>query len=319
MNNIEAKAIGFDHYGGLDVLEERNILVEISSLHDVIVKIERAGVNPVDTMFRSGGMSGGRPLDHFWIPGSEVQGEIVAMREPVAGLAIGDKVIGKPGRGGYAEYVALSHQNVFKIPEGMSLDEAAGFSGTASTAYWGLHGGFYNIQPGQTIAVVGASGSVGSYAVQLLKDFDVRIIAAASPKNRDYVLSLGADIFIDYTDQAQVNEYAGQADFVMDASLFNKGEKTALTLAKENATYMGMTTLPDPSLRPDVERVFLSRTAEMTNAIAMPALFNFYRKHGLTIKTGYVLPFTLDGVKEAHQMIEENRQPGKIILSREAE
>ncbi|MGX6962323.1 NADP-dependent oxidoreductase [Vagococcus xieshaowenii] len=318
MTNIEGNAIGFDHYGSVEVLEERLVKVAMSDLHDVIIKIERAGINPVDTMFRSGAMSGGRPLDHFWIPGSEVQGEVVAMKQPVEGLAIGDKVIGKPGRGGYAEYVALSHQNVFKIPEGMSLDEAAGFSGTASTAYWGLHGGFYDIQPNQTIAVIGASGSVGSYLVQLLKAFDVTIIAAASERNRAYVLGLGADIFIDYSDSEQVAKYAGQADFVIDASLFNRGEKTALTLAKQHATYMGMTTLPDPSLRPDVKRVFLSRTAEMTNSIAMPALFSFYQQYGLTIKNGYVLPFTLEGAKEAHQMIEENRQPGKIILSREA-
>ena len=90
-----------------------------------------------------------------------------------------------------------------------------------------------------------------------------------------------------------------------------------MTLAKENATYMGMTTLPDSSHRPDVKRVFLSRTAEMTNAIAMPALFDFYRKHRLIIKIGYILPFTLEGAKEAHHIIEGKRQAGKIILSRE--
>ena len=314
---VEGKAIGFEQYGGLEVLEEKHLNFELSELHDVMIKIERAGVNPVDTMFRSGAMSGGRPLDHFWIPGSEVQGEIVAMKQPVDGLKIGDKVIGKPGRGGYAEYVALSHHNVFKVPAGMSLDEAAGFSGTASTAYWGLHGGFYKIQPGQTIAVIGASGSVGSYLVQLLKAFDVKVIASASEANREFVLSLGVDVFIDYKNPDQINEWAGTADFVIDASLFNKGEKVALDLAKENATYMGMTTLPDASLRPDVKRVFLSRTPEMTNELAMPALFDFYEKHGLVIKIGYILPFTLEGVKEAHHIIDEERQAGKIILSRE--
>lgn len=313
---VKSKAIGFSSYGSSDVFEEKEVVLPLNTTNNVLVKVERVGINPVDAFIRSGKMSGGRPLNGFQVLGSEVQGEIVKLYTPVSGLSVGDKVLVRPGRGGYAEYVSTNAQNVFPIPETMSLDEAAAFSATAVTAYWGLHG-FYDIKEGQTIAVVGASGSVGSYLVQLAKPLNVKIIAVASGKNKDYLEQLGADVFIDYNDEQAIQKYAKTADFVMDASLFNAGEKVALTLVKENGTYLGMTTLPDPSIRPDVHLIFLGRTPEMTQEKALTAINDFIKEYGLDVKIAYRLPLSLDGVKEAHRLIEGTRQSGKIILSKE--
>jgi NADPH:quinone reductase len=311
---MKATAIGFSQYGDIDMFETKEIDVHVNALNNVLVKVERIGLKPVDAFIRSGNMSGGKPLTRFQVLGGEVQGEIVAFDAPVSGLAVGDKVIVRPGQGGYATYVSTNAKNVFKIPADMSLDFAASFSATTSTAYWALHGHFYDIQPGDTVAVVGASGSVGSYIVQLAQSFDVNIIGVASGKNKDFILSLGADVFVDYNDEEAVAKYAKTADVVFDASLFNAGEDVALALAKEHATYIGMTTLPSEAKRPDVARVFLSRTKEMTNDVAMPALFDFYETNGLQDHIAYKLPFTLDGVKEAHTLLASSRKSGKILL-----
>lgn len=257
---------------------------------------------------------GGRALNRFTVLGNELQGEIVELYEPLDGFAIGDKVIVRSSGGGYATHIAANNKNVFKIPEDMPLDFAGSFSATASTAYWGLHGGFYPLKDGDTIAIVGASGSVGSFLVQLAQEWDVKIIAVASKKNEARLKELGADIFVDYRDPEAIEQHGKTADFVLDASLFNAGEHAALILAKENATYVSMTTLPDNSYRPDVKRVFLSRTPAMTNDIVIPYLFDFYEKHGLADQIAYTLPFTVDGVKEAHRLLEGTRNSGKIIF-----
>lgn len=311
---MEATAIGFSAYGDVDVFEAQQVNVEVNHLKNVLVKVEHIGVNPVDAFIRNGNMSGGRALNRFTILGNELQGEIVELYEPIDGLAVGDKVIVRSNGGGYATYVAVNDKSVFKIPKDMPLDFAGSFSATASTAYWGLHGGFYPLKDGDTIAIVGASGSVGSFLVQLAQAWDVKIIAVASGKNEARLKELGADIFVDYRDPDAIEHYAKSADFVLDASLFNAGEHAALTLAKDNATYIGMTTLPDNSYRPDVKRVFLSRTPAMTNDIVIPYLFDFYQKHGLADQIAYTLPFTVDGVKEAHRLLEGTRNSGKIIF-----
>ncbi|WP_430612508.1 NADP-dependent oxidoreductase [Enterococcus sp. DIV0876] len=315
--DINAHAIGFDHYGSPDVFEERDRLLKLNSENNVLIKIERAGINPVDTMYRDGSMSGGRPLRLFQVLGSEVSGIIEKLYRPVSGLSVGDQVIVKPGRGGYSDYLAVNDSAVHKIPDGMSLDEAAAFPSTAVTAYWGLNGGFFEMKEGETIAIVGASGSVGSYLVQLAKPLNVTIIAVASKKNEAFLKELGATIFIDYNDKEQVEKYARTADYVLDASLFNSGEKTALSLVKENGIYIGMTTLPDHIIRPDVTMKFLSRTPQMNDNAALSYLIDFYKKYGLNINIAYKLPFTVDGVKKAHQLIKEKRNSGKIILSRD--
>lgn len=311
---MEATAIGFSAYGDVDVFEAQQINVQVNHLKNILVKVEHIGVNPVDAFIRNGNMSGGKSLNRFTVLGNELQGEIVELYEPIDDLAVGDKVIVRSSGGGYATYIAANNKNVFKIPKDMPLDFAGSFSATASTAYWGLHGGFYPLKDGDTIAIVGASGSVGSFLVQLAQAFDVTIIAVASEKNKERLIKLGADIFVDYRDPEAIEQHAKSADFVLDASLFNAGEHAALTLAKENATYIGMTTLPDDSYRPDVKRLFLSRTPDMTNDIVIPYLFNFYQKHGLADQIAYTLPFTVDGVKEAHRLLEGTRNSGKIIF-----
>lgn len=314
---VTAKAIGFDRFGDVDVFEERTEEIALNSTNNVLVKVKKVGINPVEAFVRSGKMSRSAAPAQFQVLGNEVVGEVVKLYDNPSNLSIGDNVIVKPGAGGYADYLTTNERNVFKVPAEMPLDFAAGFSATASTAYWALYGGFYDLKKGDTLAVVGASGSVGNFVVQLAKSFGVTIIALASAHNEAYLKESGAAVFIDYRDSDAVAAYANKADFVVDTSLFNKGEKVALQLVKEGGTYLGMTTLPQDTLGKNVKVVFLSRTPAMTNAVVMPFLFKFYEEHGLTLKIAETLPLTVAGVQAAHRLIVSDRAAGKIILTTE--
>lgn len=314
---IQVNAIGFERFGDVTVFEERTTEIPLNASNNVLVQVKKVGVNPVDAFIRSGKMSRSAAPAHFHVLGNEVVGEIVKLYDNVPHLKIGDMVIVKPGVGGYADYLTTNERNVFKIPTEMPLDFAAGFSATASTAYWALYGGFYDLKKGDTLAVIGASGSVGNFVVQLAKSFGVTIIAVASAHNETYLKESGATIFVDYRDSDAVAAYANKADFVIDASLFNKGEKVALQLVKDGGTYLGMTTLPQDTLGKNVKLVFLSRTPVMTNAVVMPFLFKFYQEHGLALKIAKTFPLTVAGVQDAHRLIVQDRAAGKIILTTE--
>lgn len=312
------KHFAFNKFGDIDVFEEVLLPVELSNTRDVRVKVERVGINPVDSMMRSGSMSNTSKPDGYLVLGSELQGEVTELFNDQTDFKIGDKVLVKMTTGAYAEEVTVNHTHVYKIPEGMPLDFASGFSSTAITAHWAVNGPFYSIKPGITVGVVGASGSVGSFVVQLLKDKDVEIVAVASSKNKESLLNLGATTFIDYADQSAVEAHKESVDYVIDASLFNSGEAVALDLLKDGGTYLAMTRMPEVKGSKKVVAKFLRRDATMTADKALESLFDFYNKHGLELKISYTLPLTLEGVKQAHNLITGTRNSGKIILSKEA-
>lgn len=169
MENI-VKQYAFNKFGSEDVFEEIETKLSLSDTKDILVKVERVGINPVDTMHRSGVLSSDKSPNSYIVLGSELQGEIIDMLNPIPGLSIGDKVIVKMTTGAYADKVAVNHSHVFKIPDGMPLDFAAGFSSTAITAYCAVNGPFYDFKSGDTVAVIGTSGAVGSFVIQLLKE-----------------------------------------------------------------------------------------------------------------------------------------------------
>lgn len=103
---------------------------------------------------------------------------------------------------------------------------------------------------------------------------------------------------------------------MINASLFNQGEDLALSLIKKNGTYLGLNSLPDITSYPNMTAFFMEKTTEMKDKDAMTYLTHFYETHGLELKTAYELPFSLEGLKEAHELFEGTKKSGKIILTR---
>ena len=313
---IKSKAFGFDRYGDVDVLREKEIELELTEKKDVLIKTEHISVNPVEINIRKGNMSKSQAPKNFRVLGNELQGEIVELLENDSDLSVGDKVVAIIPSGADSEFVATANSRVFKVPDNMPLNIAASFPMIATTAYWTLDPYFYHLEKGDTLAIVGASGNVGSLILQLAREKDIRILAVGSSKNRTYLEKLGADMTIDYRNEEDVKTYQKQADYVINASLFNQGEDLAVSLVKENGTYLGLNALPKLEERPDITAHLMNKTKDMTDQKAMPILFDFYEKHGLELKVAYELPFTLDGLKEAHRLFEGEKKAGKIILKR---
>ncbi|MEU8003619.1 NADP-dependent oxidoreductase [Catellatospora sp. NPDC049111] len=195
------KAIGLMQHGGPDVLR----IVELPTPHagpgEVRIRVRAAAVNPADTLIRAGytpiRQHGTRPV----IPGLDVAGSIDEIGpDTVTSLAIGDRVMAmiNPTRaagGGYAEWVVLPEAWVVPAPAGTSHAEAATLPMNGLTALRALDQ--LDLAVGGTLAVTGAAGAVGGYAVQLAKAAGHRVLADAAPRDAALVYALGADSVVD--------------------------------------------------------------------------------------------------------------------------
>jgi NADPH:quinone reductase-like Zn-dependent oxidoreductase len=199
------KAVVSTKYGPPDVLELTEVEKPVPEDDEVLVKVHAASVNPADWHLLRGEpyvsrLQLGLRKPKEKVLGCDVAGQIEAVGENAEMLRPGDEVFGSPfmhGFGAFAEYVCVSEDLLAPKPANLSFEQAAAVPLAASTALQGLrdHG---RIEPGQRVLIVGASGGVGIFAVQIAKYFDAEVTGVCSTRNVDMVRSLGADHVIDY-------------------------------------------------------------------------------------------------------------------------
>lgn len=183
------KAVVFDDFGGPEVLHEAEVAVPEPGPKQVRVRVHSAGVNPIDYKIRKGLMRPNLPKKLPAIPGSEAAGVVEAVGSEVTGLAPGDEVFGWTRGGGYCEQALLA---IFAPkPNGLTFEQAAALPLAGETAERGLR--YLKVGKGETLLIHGASGAVGSYAVQLAVARGARVIGTAGARNQDYIASLGAE------------------------------------------------------------------------------------------------------------------------------
>jgi len=197
------KAILYPKYGSPDVLQLQEVEKPTPKDHQVLVKVFAASVNALDwrpfTMpsialrLMSGGLS--KPKDPS--VGVDVAGQVEAVGSKVTSFRPGDFVFGV-APGAFAEYVCNGESKFALKPANVSFEEAAAVPVAAFTALQGLRDKG-QIQPGQKVLIDGASGGVGTFAVQIAKAFGAEVTAVCSTRNLDMVRSIGADHVIDYT------------------------------------------------------------------------------------------------------------------------
>ncbi|MEU9251185.1 NAD(P)-dependent alcohol dehydrogenase [Streptomyces sp. NPDC048270] len=195
------KAIVQDRYGPPDVLEFGEVEKPAAGEHEVLVRVHAAAVNARDWHLMRGDPYAARLVLGLTRPkqrirGTDFAGRVEAVGRGVTRLSPGDEVFGE-AEGTFAEYVCASQDVVAVKPPGLSFEQAAALPLAGSTALTGLRD-LGRVRAGQRVLVNGASGGVGTFAVQIAKAFGAEVTGVCSARNADLVRSLGADHVVDY-------------------------------------------------------------------------------------------------------------------------
>jgi NADPH:quinone reductase-like Zn-dependent oxidoreductase len=198
------QAIAYEEYGSADVLELKDIAKPAVEGDRVLLRVHAASANPYDWHFMRGvpylarlSAAGLRKPKHALL-GTDVAGQVEAVGSAVTRFRPGDEVYGSVGSGGFAEYVSAPEKLLALKPANLSFQEAATVPLAGVTALQGLRDAG-QIRSGQKVLIVGASGGVGTFAVQIAKWYGADVTGVSSTRNLDMVGSIGADHVIDYS------------------------------------------------------------------------------------------------------------------------
>jgi NADPH:quinone reductase-like Zn-dependent oxidoreductase len=190
-------------YGPPSVLESSEVGIPLPGRGDVLVQVGAASIHPGDYFVMTGEpyilrLVFGLRRPRHGIPGRDLAGVVAAVGKDVTTLRPGDEVFGWSAAGTLAEYACVPADHLVPVPANVSVADAAAVPTSALTALQALRK-IANVQPGQTVLVTGASGGVGSFAVQIAKAFGAEVTGVCSTRNVELVRSLGADHVVDYT------------------------------------------------------------------------------------------------------------------------
>jgi NADPH:quinone reductase-like Zn-dependent oxidoreductase len=214
------KAIAQDKYGSADVLQLRDTAKPAIGEHDVLVRVRAAAVNPADWAIMGGLPYIARPAPMYGlrtpkngIRGTDVAGRVEAAGSSVTRFRLGDEVFGWC-RGAFAEYAAASEDGLAVKSADLTFEQAAAVPMAGSVALQALrdHG---NVQAGQRVLINGASGGIGTFAVQIAKSLGAEVTGVCSTSNMEMVRSIGADHVVDYT-RDDFTQSGERYDFILD-------------------------------------------------------------------------------------------------------
>lgn len=217
------KAIVNTRYGSPDVLQLKEIAKPAPKDNEVLVKIHATAVNAADWHLLKADpflvrLQFGLFRPRHTILGADIAGRVEAVGRDVKQFKVGDEVFGDisgAGWGGYAEYVSVNENVLVRKPANITFEEAAAVPMAAVTALLGLKEG--QIQQGQKVLINGASGGVGTFAIQIAKAFGAEVTAVCSTRNMELARSLGADHVIDYT-REDFTKSGRQYDLILAAN-----------------------------------------------------------------------------------------------------
>ena len=195
------KAIHVHEFGAPEVMVLEDAADPTPGAGQILVDVKAAGVNPVDTTFRSGAHPLSKSLALPWTPGVDAAGDVVAVGEGVSGFAPGDRVFGLAVSGAYAEKTLLSSLRTAKLPEGLSYEEGASLPVVLYTAYYAL---IYKAQlrAGETVLIHAGAGGVGCMGLQIAKAAGARVITTVSSEEKAaFCREFGADVVINYREE----------------------------------------------------------------------------------------------------------------------
>jgi NADPH:quinone reductase-like Zn-dependent oxidoreductase len=318
------KAIVQDKYGAPEVMQLRKMAEPVPAAGELLIQVHATVATPSDVAFRTGSpliarLFSGLAKPKVPILGDNLAGVVVAVGAGVTRFKRGNRVYGSTGSlaGAYAEMTCLPETAALAVmPPSMSFGEAAGLADGGLTALPFLRN-TGELQPSQHVLINGASGSVGSAAVQLAKMLGAEVTGVCSAKNRDLVRSLGADHVIDYgaEDFTQVDD---KYDVIFDAVGKSSFSRCEGALKPEGIYMVG--TVPTPSLllamlrkhgkRGRFAATGLRPAAEKVKDLA---LLNDYFADG-KLRTVIDRRYSLEQIVAAHRYVETGRKVGSVVI-----
>jgi len=304
------KAIVMEAPGSSDNFVEKEMDKPQIDTDEVLIEVHATAVNPVDVSFRTGDieMEEGFPA----ILGVDISGVVAEVGADVEQFEEGDEVFTSKYLGtvgGFAEYVAVAADLVVDKPEKASFEEAAALGLAALTAYQLINNEPHRLEAGETVLIQGASGGVGTFAVQFAKQNGATVIGTTS-RNEELLASLGVDEVVNYKEQEVPVEFQEQVDLLVDTA--GQGTET-LPVVKEGGRAV---TTVGPFNQKDAENreVTAKRLSYDVEPDHLKVFAEQFANDELTVVMDEVFPFSEEGIKEAHDRIESGHAAGKIVV-----
>jgi NADPH:quinone reductase-like Zn-dependent oxidoreductase len=305
------KALVATDYGGFEKLRLMEIEKPIPTEGELLIKTTSVSVNPVDWKLLSGYRRDNLLAYFPYIIGWDLAGTVESRGHAARRFEIGDKVYGYIRRpnlknGTYAEYVSVPECYLSKAPVKIPLKDAAAVPLAGLTALQSIHKGHLNC--GETILILGASGGVGTMAVQIARILGARVITVSSTANLAYLKDLGANVCLDYTDIAWVVKAKGHTpDFILDCAGGETMEKGILSLKKDGRV-ISLTANKVADDYINFSGVFVE-----PNSKDLDELTRWINEGRLTPHVSRY--FDLDQAIEALELNKEGRTRGKLVIT----
>jgi NADPH:quinone reductase-like Zn-dependent oxidoreductase len=332
------KAIVYTEFGTPDVLQLKEVVKPTPKDNEVLIRVHATSVNFGDLMARNFKAVSPRKFNMpflFWLPskitfglrkpnitilGSELAGEIEAVGKDVKRFKKGDQVFGYPGLsfGAYAEYVCMPEAGTVALkPSNLSYEEAVTlpYGAIMATSLLGKANTLASVR-GQKVLINGASGGIGSLAIQLAKHFGAEVTGVCSTPRLEYVKSLGADKVIDYTkeDFTQNGETYDLIFDILGRSSFSKLKRSL----KPNGIYL----LASFKMKALLQMLWTSLTGSKQKVICAfanetPESLVFVKKLVEEGKVKAIVDksFSMEQAAEAHRYVEQGRKRGNVVIA----
>ena len=297
------QAVVIHETGGPEVLRSEEVEPPEAGDGEVLIRVRAASVNPIDWKYRRGFADKQLPA----VLGNDVSGTVEASHAD--DFAEGDDVFGFAASGGYAELATAPAALLAKKPAGVTHEQAAAIPVAGLTAWQALFDRGA-LERGQTALIAGAAGGVGHFAVQFAKVAEARAIGTGSSRNHDFVLGLGADEYVDYTQQ-DVDEAVSGVDVAFDTV----GGETTLSLVptvREGGVLVTIAGAPPEDAARErgvrAELLVMSPSSEQ-----LARVVDLVAAGDVHVEISEAIP--LAEVARAHELSESGHTRGKIVLT----
>lgn len=322
------KAIVIDRYGTPDVLRLEEVDTPVPGDGEVLVRVRASSVNPYDWHFLTGlpklfrPAFGGLRRPKYRILGADLAGQVEAVGKAVTRFRPGEEVYGQTAAGTYAEYATIAEAELAPKPANLTYEQAAAVPLAGFTALQAIRDRG-KVQPGQKVLINGASGGVGTLAVQIAKSYGAEVTGVCSTTNVDMVRSIGADHVIDYT-RDDFTSSPQRYDLLLD-NVGNRSLSEYRSVLEPKGTYLASHGQPENKWLGPLW--FLARMAllspfagqKLTTFTARPTTEDLYTLTAL-IEAGTLTPvidraFPLREVPDAFRYLQQWHALGKVVIT----